>query len=570
MANHNFIFTDISHALPFLMKAVLDGDEVGSRNGRVLELLHPHIVLTESWRREITTPGRKASLPAQIAETMWVLSGRDDIAFLGNYLPRAKDFSDDGVRWQGAYGPRLRAWKRRDKGDVLDQLAWVVDLLKKDPLSRRAVMVIYDPDVDSADGGLDRPCNDIIQFQSRLGELHMHVFIRSNDLMWGFSGINAFEWSSLQEIVAGLLGIGVGELHFSVSSEHLYEPHWAKAQRISDGAYLAEQSTVASPRFNAAAVWRSLEEFDRLVLKWFALENVIRNPGSATSRRDLLDAVNNFPEPMLRSWLQVIAWHWSRDESFLEPLRGTPLALAAKLSPTRKDPVVQPPEAPRVIAPAGFTIDRESSFRFTMPAVPVKESFEVEDPFIDFVVNLHAEKHAVYGDSWKRRGELLGILANIARKIDRLGVAGAGDTASDTVIDLLVYLVKYRLWMTDNLGATQPAGIWDAWQTEHGPLSDRVEPVTDMLRSIPVNTSSFPSVAMRTLERQFAELEKLAQNGSNPGQRREVVDAMIPLAASVARRIWQEEQPESEGARIEAWQAGNATRSWQGYDSDDL
>ena len=69
---------------------------------------------------------------------------------------------------------------------------------------------------------------------------------------------------------------------------------------------------------------------------------------------------------------------------------------------------------------------------------------------MEFVAQLHREKHAAYGDSWKKRGEMLGIMANIARKMDRLGVAGGGDTSADTAIDLLVYLIKYRLWIWEN------------------------------------------------------------------------------------------------------------------------
>ena len=67
--------------------------------------------------------------------------------------------------------------------------------------------------------------------------------------------------------------------------------------------------------------------------------------------------------------------------------------------------------------------------------------------FYRFTSKLHAEKHASYGDSWKKRGEKLSILANIARKVDRLGVGDSFDTAADTVIDLWVYLAKYLCWL---------------------------------------------------------------------------------------------------------------------------
>ena len=68
-------------------------------------------------------------------------------------------------------------------------------------------------------------------------------------------------------------------------------------------------------------------------------------------------------------------------------------------------------------------------------------------------------KHKSYGDSWKKRGETLGILANIARKVDRLGSTDQYETAMDTAVDLLVYLVKYQLFLLDqSTGASYSDG----------------------------------------------------------------------------------------------------------------
>ncbi|WP_067807655.1 hypothetical protein [Actinomadura formosensis] len=71
------------------------------------------------------------------------------------------------------------------------------------------------------------------------------------------------------------------------------------------------------------------------------------------------------------------------------------------------------------------------------------------------VRSLHREKNAAYGPAWKRRGELISVLANIARKVDRLEQAAAGAPATrdenllDTVVDLLVYSLKYQTYLAD-------------------------------------------------------------------------------------------------------------------------
>ena len=77
------------------------------RTGEVSEIKGVNFTLENPLEREVNVPPRRASLPAQIAETLWVLSGRNDVEFISHYLPRAKDFSDDGVVWRAGYGPRL-------------------------------------------------------------------------------------------------------------------------------------------------------------------------------------------------------------------------------------------------------------------------------------------------------------------------------------------------------------------------------------------------------------------------------------------------------------------------------
>lgn len=68
---------------------------------------------------------------------------------------------------------------------------------------------------------------------------------------------------------------------------------------------------------------------------------------------------------------------------------------------------------------------------------------------------LHRRKDAVYRDAWKKRGEMLSILANIARKVDRLEYVLDGAPATqdeslfDTAVDLLIYALKYQTYLAD-------------------------------------------------------------------------------------------------------------------------
>jgi hypothetical protein len=75
--------------------------------------------------------------------------------------------------------------------------------------------------------------------------------------------------------------------------------------------------------------------------------------------------------------------------------------------------------------------------------------------FKDAVRRLHRIKDAAYRDSWKKRGEIMSIMANIARKVDRLeyvtdgAAAPFGESLMDTAVDLLVYSLKYQTFLAD-------------------------------------------------------------------------------------------------------------------------
>ena len=410
------VYANVNDALPDLAGYVLEGEEVGSRDGsRVMERLHETVTLTEPRSRYMLLPQRKASLPAQIAETMWVLSGRDDVDWLSTYLPRAPQFSDDGEVWRGAYGPRLRS-----SGEaLLDQVDYVVELLKGDPLTRRAVIQIYNADIDSQPGK-DIPCNDFITFQSRLGKLHMHVFVRSNDLVWGWSGINTFEWSVLQEVIASILGIGVGNLTFATSSLHIYDRHWKKMRDLSD-SHPTEGFTPWDAVFDAPKITsiRSMAELDMQLREWFRAEELIRKSRSYGSALDAAEAAG--ADPLFRDWLRVIAaWWWRADEP---QVKSYTLRAALSLSPKRKMPEPEP-EPEKAVRPNWYD-------------------------FVDEIDKMQQTKHESYGNSWKKRGETLGVLANIARKTDRLGKTDDYETALDTAADLLIYLIKYDLFLYD-------------------------------------------------------------------------------------------------------------------------
>lgn len=220
------VYRDVEQAFLAELHAVVDsGELVEVRGERTRELRARLIEVSDIRSRHVVLPHRNNNVFASIAESMWVLAGRNDLSFLSAYLERAVDFSDDGLTWRAGYGLRLRSW------NGVDQLAEIVKILRRDPLSRRAVASIYDPDRDFVESR-DIPCNNWLHFLMRDGHLDLHVAARSTDIWWGFSGINAFEWTLLLEVMSRWLRCMPGRLVFFSSSLHLYERHFDRASRL--------------------------------------------------------------------------------------------------------------------------------------------------------------------------------------------------------------------------------------------------------------------------------------------------------------------------------------------------
>ena len=212
-----------------------NGENVTVRGQDTKEIQTFVMQITNPDQRVICIPHRNNNIFATIAETLWVLAGRNDIAFLSKYLPRAVDFSDDGVIWRAGYGKRLRNFDIGNVGnDHVDQVRENIDLLNEDNTTRRAVMSIFDPAEDFIRGTKDTPCSNWIHSMIRNDRLHSTIAVRSNDVMWGMSGINLFEWSVVMQLFASCIDTKIGEMHYLADSCHIYSRHYDRVQKIID------------------------------------------------------------------------------------------------------------------------------------------------------------------------------------------------------------------------------------------------------------------------------------------------------------------------------------------------
>lgn len=193
------------------------GVEQQSRNGPVLVMPEP-VMTTYSRPQErvLFDPRRDANHVFHLAETLWMFAGRDDVGSLLPYNSNYKNYAEENGRVHGAYGKRWR------KHFGPDQILRVIDELKRDPHSRRAVIAMWDPFAADMDAWKDTPCNTHIYFDIREGLLNMTVCCRSNDILWGCYGANVVHFSMLQELVALDLGVGIGVYRQFSNNFHAY------------------------------------------------------------------------------------------------------------------------------------------------------------------------------------------------------------------------------------------------------------------------------------------------------------------------------------------------------------
>ena len=198
-----------------------------TRNGPAL--VYPELVTTVYTcpaERVLFHEGRDANPVFHLMESLWMLAGRRDVAFLAQFNRRMGDFSDDGKIFNAAYGFR---WRNHFGRDQLDE---VIKLLRRDPTTRQAVVQMWETE-DLTKKTRDKACNTQLVFDVRGDRLNMTVFNRSNDLWWGAYGANAVHFSVLQELVAAATGHRMGVYRQVSNNLHLYTELYDAASYLS-------------------------------------------------------------------------------------------------------------------------------------------------------------------------------------------------------------------------------------------------------------------------------------------------------------------------------------------------
>ena len=170
---------------------------------------------------------KKLHLKSIICELLWFLRGDTNVRWLQE---RSVTIWDEWADARGELGPvygyQWRHWRTPD-GREIDQIAQVVESIRRNPDSRRHMVLAWNPaDVDKM---ALPPCHALFQFYVADGRLSCQMYQRSADVFLGVP-FNIASYALLTLMLAQVTGLSPGEFVLALGDVHLYRNHIEQAR----------------------------------------------------------------------------------------------------------------------------------------------------------------------------------------------------------------------------------------------------------------------------------------------------------------------------------------------------
>ncbi|MCK4707277.1 MAG: thymidylate synthase [Gammaproteobacteria bacterium] len=175
---------------------------------------------------------KKVHFKSVVNELLWFLSGSTNINDLDARI--WNEWATEAGDLGPVYGKQWTAWPTKDGGSI-NQIDYVIDLLKNNPSSRRILFHAWNceflpdetlsPQQNVENGKMALPpCHLLYQFNVRDNKLSLMCTIRSNDLLLGnpFNTAQAALWV---HILCQQTGLELGDLIMSIGDAHIYSNH---------------------------------------------------------------------------------------------------------------------------------------------------------------------------------------------------------------------------------------------------------------------------------------------------------------------------------------------------------
>lgn len=165
---------------------------------------------------------KKLHTKSIIHELLWFLKGDTNIKYLKDNGVRIWDeWADENGNLGPVYGYQWRSWPLPD-GTHIDQITQVVDMIKKNPDSRRLIVSAWN--VADINQMKLPPCHAFFQFYVADGKLSCQLYQRSADIFLGVP-FNIASYALLLMMVAQVCGLQPGEFIHTFGDAHIYSNH---------------------------------------------------------------------------------------------------------------------------------------------------------------------------------------------------------------------------------------------------------------------------------------------------------------------------------------------------------
>ncbi len=166
---------------------------------------------------------KKVHLRSIIYELLWFIAGDTNIKYLhDNKVTIWDEWADENGDLGPVYGHQWRSWPTPDGGHI-DQLANVIESLKKNPDSRRHIISAWN--VAEVDKMALPPCHSLFQFYVADGRLSCQLYQRSADVFLGVP-FNIASYALLTMMMAQVTGYTPGDFVHTFGDVHIYRNHF--------------------------------------------------------------------------------------------------------------------------------------------------------------------------------------------------------------------------------------------------------------------------------------------------------------------------------------------------------
>ncbi|MFT5134970.1 MAG: thymidylate synthase [Gammaproteobacteria bacterium] len=165
---------------------------------------------------------KKLHFKSIIHELLWFLKGETNTQYLNdNGVSIWDEWADEKGNLGPVYGAQWRTWLTAD-GRSVDQIADVIDQIRKNPDSRRLIVSAWN--VGELDKMALMPCHAFFQFYVAKGKLSCQLYQRSADIFLGVP-FNIASYALLLMMIAQVTELEVGDLVHTLGDAHLYLNH---------------------------------------------------------------------------------------------------------------------------------------------------------------------------------------------------------------------------------------------------------------------------------------------------------------------------------------------------------